>query len=363
MSVSKKITAVIFVVWIGFCAVFCAAQSFASQLGSDVSIAHKIYYSLSDTLKASDSGDGVPARNGFITFYGLLQRIAFKNVVDDSVAARRTYRMTDGSLTFILGDEDLSAYSENLIALKKRLDAQGIDLLFVAAPYKVDEKNPLLPRGVKDYSNKRLNSLLEAARAGGVDCIDLREEMRLDGLRQSDYFFITDHHWTTQAAFWAFGNIAEKLENDYGFEVDPKYTDIENYNVETFKEVYLGSEGERTGPLYAGVDDFTLITPKFETDFDFTDVIASTTTRGAFEDVLVDRAQITAGDIYSRNSYLAYTANNDVIIKNRQNTDGSRVLMVRDSFSRLFTPFMSLISGEVNCIDLRRDKELSLTAI
>lgn len=86
-----------------------------------------------------------------------------------------------------------------------------------------------------------------------------------DNLDAYDYFFKTDHHWTSEAGFYAFTKIAEYAENVLETRVDPKVRNLDNYNVENFEEWYLGSNGQRTGIHYGGIDDFHFISPKFET--------------------------------------------------------------------------------------------------
>ncbi|MDR1642664.1 MAG: hypothetical protein LBT59_23490 [Clostridiales bacterium] len=59
--------------------------------------------------------------------------------------------------------------------------------------------------------------------------------------------------------------LTEKLSVDYGFEYDRALLDPANYTYEVFSDWFLGSQGKRVGPLFTGVDNFTIIHPSFET--------------------------------------------------------------------------------------------------
>ncbi len=47
------------------------------------------------------------------------------------------------------------------------------------------------------------------------------------------------------------------------------YRDKENYNSIVYPKSFLGSMGRKTGILYGGIDDFTLIYPKFKTNYTY----------------------------------------------------------------------------------------------
>ena len=50
---------------------------------------------------------------------------------------------------------------------------------------------------------------------------------------------------------------------------DEEALDIKNYEVNTYRNWFLGSIGKRVGIYYAGIDDIDLIYPKFDTLLSF----------------------------------------------------------------------------------------------
>lgn len=56
------------------------------------------------------------------------------------------------------------------------------------------------------------------------------------------------------------------MQDDFGKIIDESILDINNYYKDKYENNSLGYYGQRTGFLYAGFDDFTMIYPKFRTE-------------------------------------------------------------------------------------------------
>ncbi len=277
-------------------------------------------------------------------------------------ASNTVVKLENGYLASLVSKNTaVSSYAENLIELQSFLDEKGIDLLYVQAPYKISAEDTQLVAGLENYANENADAYL-AAIEGEVDYIDLRQEMKEDGLSHYDYFFKTDHHWTPEAAFWAFGNLAETLNANYGFTIDESYYDIDNYTVTVYQDWFLGSQGKRVGTWVAGVDDISLITPNFETDFVFEVPASDIYKTGDFAETMIDDSHINTKDYWNLSAYHAYTGGDYAlnIMINNLNPDGKKVLLVRDSFSCALSPFLALGCSQLDCIDLRYYKEESL---
>lgn len=86
----------------------------------------------------------------------------------------------------------------------------------------------------------------------------------------------------------------------YGFSFDPALTDESRYEKTVYERFFLGSQGKRVGTLYGGVDDFTVYTPKFDTDLTYTcpfygiDRTDPSTSRYVFRSALQRETGLTA---------------------------------------------------------------------
>lgn len=298
----------------------------------------------------------------YITINGLVHKIMGKNIVNDADASNTVYKLKNGHLTFTNPKVDTEDTAKQIIKLKKFTDTAGCDLIYIQAPYKISKYNPMLPVGVEDYTNENADTFLEALKENNVDCLDLREEMYKQGIDSYDYFFKTDHHWTPEGGFWANKTITKYLSDKYDFDIDEKILDINNYSIEIHENLFLGALGRRVGKYYNGMDDFAVIKPKFETELSVYSLNKDIDISGDFEQIFLDYSKLEQGNIFTSDPYSFYAKKNGGnIIKNHQSPNNQKILLVRDSFSAVVSPFLSLNCAELKIIDLRGDHSLALT--
>lgn len=168
-------------------------------------------------------------------------------------------------------------------------------------------------------------------------------------------FFETDHHWTAHGAFLGWQSLAEKLETDYGFTVDPDFTDLREWKCKLYADIFLGSQGKRVGSLYAGLDDFYTLYPKKFTRFEYSVPSQGIARRGRFQSSLLFSERLKEGDLYETNPYTYYSGGDYPFarMKNLLNPDGPVVVLLRDSFACPFAPYLALACSELVTIDLR----------
>lgn len=298
-------------------------------------------------------------KNLFIDYNGLFQRIVEKRVIEDADFNNKVIKDSSQQLTFVCPKIDINEYVKSMVQLKAYLDKSGVKLLFVQAPYKILDGYTKLPPTIEDFANENADSFLQGLAQNNIDYMDLRQEIMKDNLNRDDLFFKTDHHWQIQTAFWAFTKVAKRLSNTYGFDTNTFYTDIENYNQKTYKNIFLGSQGIRVGKYYAGIDDFTLITPKFSTDYkvtikESTDNITEYT--GGFNQAIIRNDLIDISKSVSTNRYATYLTNPgcpEITIENNTYLNNKKILLIKDSFAMPLSAFLSLTTQEIKILDLR----------
>ena len=300
-----------------------------------------------------------PMRDPLIDLNGGFQRLMGKRVIEDAAPDLRVVRMDDGRLVFTVRDVETDWKAANLADLNAFCAALDTPLLYVQAPFKVDPADPQLPPGVTDYTNENADALLTALSAQGVDTLDLRAELKADGLDHASMFYRTDSHWTTEAAFWAYQTLAGTLHTDYGFPLDPAVIDRANFDKRTYPGIFLGSQGKRVGKLYGGVDDLDLITPRFDTHLRYTVPVHDLVREGDFTQSVLDFSHVDTIDLYEMSPYYVYSGGDypNSTIENLNAPDGKKVLLVRDSFSCAVAPFLSLAVGQLDTFDLRYNTE------
>ncbi|MCQ2567159.1 MAG: DHHW family protein [Mogibacterium sp.] len=318
-----------------------------------------------DPLKYTDYSDAIEqiypkyiaGRYGWINANGLYQKLIGRSFVDDNEAD--VYRMDNGQLIYGIGkmsDEEMIWYSDNVACLSDDLAEVGIPLLYVQLPYKIKNGDNILPVGCTEYGNANANSLITTMSNADVEVFDLRSKVNELSRDYYSLFYNTDQHWTNETALWAADTVAHEASDRLDLSYNPNAFDIDHYKVTEYSNHFLGSFGKKTGSWYAGTDDYHLVVPTFDTDLNFS---AETETgkierSGTFDTALLDKSNLKI-DLFHRNTYETYTGGNYKFTKitNKKNPDGSRVLLIRDSFSSSMMPFLSLAYSELDSVDLR----------
>ena len=302
----------------------------------------------------------LPGRNLFVTINGGFCRLMGKRALNER------YKLDNDQLTYVIPEFDMSDIAANTIAFSRMLEIEGIPFLYVNTPFKVDPENKQLPPGIEDYSNENADCFLNLLREAGVDTLDLREIVRAEGLDHSSLFYRTDHHWKAETGFWAFTEIVRELSRqDSAYVIDESILAQENYGWMVYPKCFLGSAGQRVGPLYSGLDDMTVITPLYDTWLRLWSVDSADADEGTFSDILL-YPEFLDGDIFHSFPYNVYLGGSfaQLHLVNESRESGfavtstqRKILAFTDSFAWVVAPFLALGYDETVFLDLRAFEE------
>ena len=299
--------------------------------------------------------------NLFIQLYGGVQRLSGRRVIQDMVAGNTVAKLSTGALNFVnlgtAGQVDQEAVGRRAQAtaeLAAKLEVRGIPYLYIAAPQKIQRGAELLPRGLEESGNATCDAYLAELDRLGVDYLDLRPVFESNGI-YSSWFFRTDHHWKPEAAFFAWQYLSGELDLRYGYETPSILTNPNNWSTRVLDDFFLGSQGKRVGSLYAGVDDFTIYTPKFDTNLTYTNSDGSFDRSGPFAQSVCFPERVEERDWFNGNPYTYYSGGDYAMatMVNHNNPKGPKVVLLRESFSCALAPFLALSCSELTTIDLR----------
>lgn len=233
--------------------------------------------------------------------------------------------------------------------MKDDLEPKGTKVLVLLYPTRYDSEwsNGYYGIPYQDY-NEYADEYLRYLRRYGVDYIDYRELFEQTGKSGEEIFYKTDHHWHTEAAFFAMTKVVEYIKYGFGDDLDPtgKYCNINNYYRDTYKDAFMGSMGRETGELYGGRDDYTLLTPKFETSVRYKDISWSGRqfeSEGTFNETLILKTQFEQDDLYERDLNSCYINGVMLVdeIRNDLAENEKSVLMIRNSYSSPLAVFLT----------------------
>ena len=297
----------------------------------------------------------------FIQLYGGVQRLSGRRVIQDMVAGNTVAKLSTGALNFVnlgtAGQVDQEAVGRRAQAtaeLAAKLEVRGIHYLYIAEPQKIQRGAELLPRGLEESGNATCDAYLAELDRLGVDYLDLRPVFESNGI-YSNWFFRTDHHWKPEAAFFAWQYLSGELDLRYGYETPSILTNPNNWSTRVLDDFFLGSQGKRVGSLYAGVDDFTIYTPKFDTNLTYTNSDGSFDRSGPFAQSVCFPERVEERDWFNGNPYTYYSGGDYAMatMVNHNNPKGPKVVLLRESFSCALAPFLALSCSELTTIDLR----------
>lgn len=314
-----------------------------------------------DLLTTESASPLLQNKGTYINLNGAMAKLMQQPLMNKRVLLK------NGHLSHVVSEQphisDIRDAAENIIHFHDTHTASGGKFLFVMAPSQISKYEELLPAGYTDTTNDTADVFLAMLEQAGVPYLDLRAEMEADGMSVTESFFTTDHHWTPQTAFWAYGKILNRLAQlDAIGPVDPFYTDPQNFTFETYENTFLGSSGKRTGPYYAGLDDSIFIRPNFETNISILVPERQLELQGPYEEISYNTEAVhnfRDPDFYQENCYGLYGWGDTQIThwRNENAPQQGKFLLIGESFGNIPFSLMSIYCESCDEVDMRHFQE------
>lgn len=249
--------------------------------------------------------------------------------------------------SFTEDELDTTALVDNVVGLSDYLKESGIDFMYVQAPIKEDKYDQeYVNKYGLSYENQLADSLLAGLKENNIDVLDLREELHNQGIDCYSAFFETDNHWNIKTAFWATGEIAKKLNSDYGFKYDMDVFDLNNYEDRVYEEWVQGTIGRSVTLVNAPYDDISLYVPKFETNLtmEIPNLLMDNT--GDFLETMINPIAFEKRSTVYHGAYDAFAYSKPPVteVTNHLEDENNEktVLLLRESFAGPVIAYMSL---------------------
>ena len=299
----------------------------------------------------SDVNASFPKKNAFIDLNGLFHRVLLQREMNGVVLLKNGIEsecMSDRD------DEGIRANAESVKEFSDWLGERGIDFLYCQIPMKNDDENDLLPQGLTDFSNRVADVFVRFLDEFGVNYLDLRDCIREDGIERSSLYLRTEHHWSPAGGFYAFGKICDELRTKFGEDIPEYVTDIGSYEQVTYKNSSLGYFGQRTGWMFAGFDDFTLIYPSWETRQSSWAPHKELLREGSFYDAIFYTEYLDAR-WRERGLYGTYIGGDWPVVVHHSETApiDKTVMILIDSYGTIPEAFLTTAYRNVIALDLR----------
>lgn len=295
----------------------------------------------------------------YIIFYDIMVENAssYNKVLDWELNKFDEYNsiitLKDGYLAGCYDLYNVEPIINSFNVLNDFLSESGVSLLYVQTPCKVCREDTEVD-GVLDFSNKNADNLLLGLNKLGISYLDLREILHEEGHNHHSMFYYTDHHWKAETGLWAAEKISSYLNEHLGFNINTGLFSADNYTFDIYKDWFLGSQGRKVTLAGADPEDISLIYPDFKTDISMKIPSLSIDKTGDFS-IIYNYSEIETKDFYNNNPYRAYFYADSALtsVHNNLINDGSKVLVISDSFKRCMSPFLSLGVEQLDTMDMR----------
>lgn len=283
----------------------------------------------------------------------------YKGKIGWDIMVRKEYNgvveIEDGQLAAYCDKEDMSEKINNVVELADFCKVNGAEFVYVSAPSKIDRHDKKY--AALDFSNANADSFLTGLKENGVRYVDIRDNIDAEGFTTRKLFFKTDHHWLAETGFWAAGITAKYLEANDIVSCDPTLLDSNRWKTEVHHKVHLGSRGKKLTLARAVPDDITLYYPNFYTHYHLEIPNLELEKDGDFS-VIYDMSRLDIKndeDYYKWDAYWLYLYGDRPYIKleNTASQNNKKLLIVKNSFAEVFSPFISQEFRYTDVLDLR----------
>lgn len=270
--------------------------------------------------------DQLPFRYGLNCVHALSELLLGKREVNGVLPLK------DGTLVQLpdKSAEECDTLKSNLISVSN-LQSRRESAVFLLAPRTSDVVADQLPSPLRE-----LNTALDSSPL----CKELLEEFRSSGLPASEYYYRTDHHWTTRGAYEAYRLLADELGYiAYGEDLFTKQTVARDFYGTSFSKSAL--------PKALTIPD-TVVLYRYGNDLSVTLTVED---RGITQQGLYDLSALQKQD-----KYLVFLGGNyshlSVELPSQASKGRKKLLLIKDSFANSLIPFLAL-HFDIEAIDPR----------
>ena len=242
----------------------------------------------------------------------------------------------NGQLFEDIAVPDSELITDNINAVKSFANTYSdIPMTMMLIPDAACILSDSLPAFAAVEDQRQMFSMVERGLGDSVNWVDAYSA--LNKHKTEKLYYKTDHHWTTQAAFYVFQDAAAGL----GIEGDVS----DDYVSYTVTDSFNGVLASKSG---VGLDEKEQIDIYVPTDGD-DDVIVNYVDEAEKRTSLYDSSKLETRDKYG----VFFGGNTSVMDIRTMSTSQKRLLVVKDSFADCFIPFLTPYYREIVVVDPR----------
>lgn len=158
----------------------------------------------------------------------------------------------------------------------------------------------------------------------------------LYAMRDQSIYYKTDHHWTTKGAFAAYRELCKRMG------VVPKSEG--DFQIRRVTTAFYGTLSSKSGYKRIQPDSIELYMPKNEAEYTVTYVNEGRSTQSLYAPEHLER----------KDKYAVFLGGNHPLVRiTTNNREGTKLLIVKDSYANSLIPFLTEHFSEIYVVDLR----------
>lgn len=232
---------------------------------------------------------------------------------------------------------NISTIKTNISSINTFRETTGANVMFALIPNTICINSDLLPAFASD--GEQAEAIKEAySQLKDVPSVDIAGALLDAHKTQPDIYYRTDHHPTSLGAYYIYRELANTLGHT------PH--ELSEYDRETACSNFYGTARSQSGAWWVEPDTiefFTLPNEAYHLTVYENDGI-----------VLEQNSLYVRNRLDTVDKYTAFLGgNHPLTIISNENSDGGKLLLVKDSFSHTTAPFLADHYSEIHLVDLR----------
>jgi len=297
------------------------------------------------TLEAVKSGDFMDGLETFLADqFPIRDRLMkFKSTLDLALGIREAqdvFMMTDGSLAERFTEPAPEKTQELLAELTAFAERYGADcsMTFLLAPTAVNAHSDLLPEHAPtDDQNVYIDTLFSGL-SEQYSVLDVRSRFSMEAAAGVNLYYLTDHHWKTEAA----GIAAEMYLSSLGI------NDTDEPEIGVVCSSFYGSLVQKSGYSPTKPDSVSICRVTEEPENDF---LYSVSYPYSHE---VTASLYSAEALKGDDPYQVFFGGNHPMVTIETTLEtGRRLLIIKDSYANCFVPFLVRSFDLITVVDPR----------
>ena len=276
--------------------------------------------------------DQFVGRDGWIALKSSTERALGKKENND------VYFAADDTLITRFDQPKAEDVAENLTYVTAFVENVDVPVVFSLIPTQACIWADRLPEGAPNASQ---TDLMDQAREAVTGAAWADVYTPLMEHRDEDIFYRTDHHWTSLGAYYGYTGLAGAL----GYDPVP----LSDYTPTVRSTEFYGTVFSSSGVRWVQPDTITTYVP------DDGITVVSHTYDNSGNPVEEQRALYVESFLSVKDKYSMFLGGNQSlgVVKNANNPDGPKLLIIRDSYADSLVPFLTAHYSEIHLIDPR----------